>query len=112
MKDSQIGWDKIDGGFHLPIGVSFLDKYQLSFAVVSTVCLDGAHLRDPLQICEPETGFETMVFLNGSTLMSVYTRRYATIQEAQRGHNETVSGLRDKSIMLSIPINYWTMPGD
>ena len=106
MGDRRIGEAKVVGCFGLPIGAEFLEKHQLQYVMVSTVCLEGMHLEDPLGICSEEHGYETMVFLEGSTLLSVFTEKYQTRGAAFRGHKSVVSRLMRGDLPLSIPINY------
>lgn len=89
------------------MGIRFLDREIGKHAkkvVVSTVLLEGAHLRDQLSICSPEHGYETMVFLDGCTFFSLFTAKYKTRTEASRGHASTVRKLRSGKLPLAITI--------
>lgn len=101
----------IKGYFKLPIGVCFLGKpdngKRISILEISTVCLDGAHLRDPFGICDAETGYETMVFMDGSTLFHVYKCNYESQKEAEDGHSHVVNGILAGTVPLAIPIYYF-----
>lgn len=97
-----------------PMGVDVCDVAKGDSAktvLVSTIRMDGAHLEDPLGICGPEYGYETMVFLNGSSLLSVYAQQYKTRQEAQRGHEAAVEQLMARVLPLSLPIHYCCFAG-
>lgn len=109
--DRQIAHDRVAGGFMLPPGLRLFDHppHEPEPAVlVSTVMLDGGHLEDPLGIVEPETGFETMVFIEGCRFFSLYTEHYKTRAAAKRGHSRVLERLRAKTLPLSISVpNYW-----
>ena len=100
----------VKGIFGLPIGIKFLSHefgdYPKSVEV-STVCLEGAHLEDPLAICEPQHGYETMVFLEGCTFFSIFTAKYATHEEAANGHDAIVEKLTAGKLSLAIPLGYY-----
>lgn len=83
-----------------------MDKKR-HFVEVSTVCLKGAHLRDPIGVLSPEYGYETMVFLDGCTFFSLYTAKYKTQQQAARGHNAVVRKLHSHTLPLAIQITYY-----
>jgi len=101
----------VRGVFTVPIGIRLLSHepgHQAKRILVSTVCLEGGHLEDPLRICSPEHGYETMVFLDGCSLFSVFTRKYETRAKAKRGHREVVEKLLAKEIPLSIPLGWYS----
>lgn len=97
----------VEGVFGLPIGIKFLSREvgdHPRTVTVSTVCLDGGHLEDPLGICDAETGFETMVFLEGCTFFSLFTAKYRTRREAVLGHKAALKKLIAGTLPLAIPI--------
>jgi hypothetical protein len=110
----QIGWDRVEGGFYLPMGLRLFqnDPYEPRPAlIVSTVRLDGAHLEAirPGMI-EPETGFETMVFFEECRFFDLYAEHYETREQAATGHADVVKRLREKSLPLTIKItNFWIL---
>lgn len=109
MNPRTVAVTEITGGFSFPIGIKFLDSIDhRRKVVVSTVCLDGGHLEDPLGWCSPETGFETMVFIDGCTFFSAYTAKYAARAEAKAGHRDIVKKIYSGELTLSIPMRYWT----
>lgn len=91
-KERIVQRDIITGLFVLPLGISFLSRRAEDDPVrkieVSTVLLDNGHLEDPLGILEPETGYETLIFLGGCCFFSVYTEKYKTYEEAKAGHQK------------------------
>lgn len=104
----------IKGIFVFPIGWFYSEKRSVKDILVSTVRLDGGHLEDPLGICETETGFETMVFLEGSAVGgTIYVRQYKTLAKAKKGHDAIVAGIMDGSLPLAVPLNYsaWEQQG-
>lgn len=108
----QIGFDRLEGGFMLPMGLRLFDHtpYEPEPAViVSTACLDGAHLEAPVPgMVEPETGFETMVFFEATSFFDLYVERYSSKREAIAGHASVVKRLRAKELPLTIKVNnYW-----
>lgn len=111
MSERIIKQTEVRGCFGLPIGISFLQRGPMEFpksVTVSTVCLAGAHLEDPLRICSPETGYESMVFLDGCTFFSVFSRSYKTRGKAVAGHRSIVRRLRSGKLPLAISLNYTT----
>ncbi len=104
---------KVIGVFALPMGIRFLRREIMDSpksVLVSTVCLEEGHLEDPLGICEPVHGYETMVFLDGCTLFSLFTEKYLNREDAARGHRSIVERLMTKELPLAIPIcsyNAW-----
>lgn len=110
MNDRIVAQTTIAGVFSFPIGFSFFGRKAGDYpktVLISTVCLDGAHLEDPLAISEAETGYETMVFLAGyATGGSIYTKHYKTLDEASAGHNHIVEEIQAGKLTLAIPIDY------
>lgn len=101
---------EVSGTFGLPIGITFMDRPTFPMphkVIVSTVLLDGAHNEDPLKICSLETGYETMVFLDGCTFFSLYTAKYNTRREALRGHGATVRGILKQKVPLAVPLGHY-----
>lgn len=101
---------KVTGLFGLPMGIRFLQRDiadSPKSVLVSTVLLEDAHLEDPLRMCEPEHGYQTMVFLDGCTFFSVFTEKYEGREEAARGHGSIVERLLTGELPLAIPIGYY-----
>lgn len=99
--------DELNGCISFPIGLAFLDSITpRKKLVVSTVALDGVHLEDPLGWCEPETGFETMVFVDGCTFFSVFTQRYKNREDAAAGHADILARLTAGTLQLAAPVRY------
>lgn len=100
----------VSGYFGLPVGIQFLSRDHGRFpdkVVISTVQLDGAFKEDPLKLCSPETGYETMVFLDGCTFFSIYTAKYATEVDANLGHDSVIERLMDGTLPLAIPVRHY-----
>lgn len=109
MDSRTIATSTISGVFSYPLGITFMHREGVDYprtVVVSTVCLEGAHLEDPLQIVQAESGFETLVFLDGITFFSVFTATYATRDEAQAGHACVVERLLKGELPLAIALRY------
>lgn len=101
---------KVAGVFAIPLGIAFLNHERGDYpkwVEVSTVCLEGGHLEDPLHMCEPEHGYETMVFLEGCSFFSLFTAKYETRDEAADGHQSTVRRLLSGDLPLAIPLRYY-----
>lgn len=109
MHPRQVARTTLEGFFPIPIGIRFLDR-EVGISgwpktvVVSTVQVDGGHLEDPLNICDPETGYETMTFLDGCSFFSVHTAKYETREAAAVGHIDIVRRLEAGTLPLSIPV--------
>ncbi|GAC1530502.1 MAG: hypothetical protein NVS2B16_37410 [Chloroflexota bacterium] len=97
----------LEGVFAFPIGVTFLNRTSAKSVEISTVCLEGGHLEDPLGILEPEHGYETMVFPDGSRLLAVASRKYDTREKADEGHDEIVGQILEGKLPLAVPIQYF-----
>lgn len=100
----------VKGVFGLPIGIKFLNREvgdMPKSIEVSTVDLEGGHLEDPMGLCAPEHGFETMVFLDGCTFFSIFTATYATRRQARDGHKATVRKILNNKLPLAISIGYY-----
>jgi len=112
MNARQVRLSEVSGTFGLPIGISALNRsWEDGWAkkvTVSTVCLEGAHAEDPLHICEPEHGYETMVFLEGIESFAVFTAHYRTRQEAVRGHASALRKLLTHNLPLAIPLTHYS----
>lgn len=106
----QVAHTEVKGWFMLPMGVHIFQRppdQHPEKVVVSTVCLDGGHLEDPLHWLEPEHGFETMVFLDGSSMLPVYVEHYETRAQAVRGHKSVLKRLRDKTLPLAFKLAHY-----
>lgn len=111
MNPRVVATTKVTGLFGLPMGIRFLQREIMDSpksVLVSTVCLDGGNLEDPLGICEPENGYETMVFLDGCTFFSLFTAKYANRDDAAGGHRSVVERLLAKELPLAIPLGYYS----
>jgi hypothetical protein len=109
MKDRVVEQSVVKGCFGFPMGIRFLDREIGDYpekVVVSTVDLEGAHSEDPLGICSPEHGFETAIFLDGCTLVSLFRKGYKTRREAVLGHKSVVRKLLSSKLPLAIEIRY------
>ena len=96
------------GTFALPIGLALFDSIDhIKSVTVSTVCLEGGHLRDPLGICSAEHGYETMVFLAGCKLFGVFTAKYSTESDARKGHRSVIRKLLHRTLPLAIDLLYY-----
>ena len=110
MNPRIIAKSKLEGFFGLPIGLRFLQREAgelPKWIEVSTVCLEGGHLEDPLGICEPEHGYETMVFLEDCSFFSVFTAHYETREQAEEGHRSAIEKLIDGELPLAIQLKYY-----
>lgn len=106
--DRVIKTSVVTGKFAFPIGIKMLDTIEPRGTVtVSTVCLEEAHFEDPLDIVSVEHGYETMVFIDGCTLFSVFTESYQTKKEAEAGHDITVKRLYERTLPLAISLYYF-----
>jgi hypothetical protein len=106
----DIGYTTIKGAFSLPIGVNFLQRESGAlpkFVTISTVCLENGHLEDPLGICEPEHGYETMVFLEDCTFFALHTAKYKTRKAAKAGHETIVQKILSGELPLAIQIGHY-----
>lgn len=102
----------VKGAFALPLGIRFLGHEVCDHPKsvdVSTVCLEGGQLEDPLGILAPEHGYETMVFLEGCSFFSLFTAKYETREQAADGHKEVVAKLLSRELPLSIPLPYYSV---
>jgi hypothetical protein len=93
------------------MGIRFLSREvgdYPTWAEISTVCLEGGHLEDPLGWCEPEHGYETMVFLDGCWFFSVFTQKYKTRKQAAMGHDSIIGRLLSGTLPLAIPLGYYS----
>jgi hypothetical protein len=100
----------VSGCFGLPLGIKFFDRKGIpapKSVTVSTVCLNGVHMQDPLHICSPETGYETMVFLEDCTFFSLFTVKYDTRRKAVQGHKSTVRKLLARKLPLAIHLEHY-----
>lgn len=111
--DRVIGHTTVCGTFGLPLGIQFLrHEQQLCSSVeISTVCLDGAYLSDPLGICDAETGYETMVFLEGCTFFSLFTQSYLDRDAASAGHADVLRRILAGTLPLAIPLTHYHARG-
>lgn len=101
--------DSISGAFALPMGLSLFKKHErVSGVCVSTVCLEDGHLEGPPGWCAPEHGYETMVFLDGCSLFSVFTAKYETREEAELGHRSVITRLLagDLPLAIALPVYF------
>jgi hypothetical protein len=107
--------NKVKGGFFLPLGLRLFDRPRAEpnpEVLVSTVLLDGAHLEDSLGIVDAETGYETMVFIEGCSFFSLYTQHYETRADAEAGHHSVLTRLRDKTLPLTIVMDNYYVAND
>lgn len=110
MNDRIVKRSFIRGFFMLPMGLNLYRREAGSgseFIEVSTVCLENGHLEDPLGICEPEHGYETMVFLDGCSFFSLYTAKYKTRRQALAGHRSAIKQLLAEKLPLAIELNHY-----
>jgi hypothetical protein len=113
----QIGWDRLEGGFMLPMGLRLFEHtpYEPEPAViVSTVRLDGAHLESSIPgMVDAETGYETMVFFEATSFFGIYEQHYKSKRAAIAGHASVVRRLKEKTLPLAIKVNnYWVRNTD
>jgi len=111
MNDRQVRFTTIKGVFGVPVGLRLFDRepgHIVHAVEVSTVCLDGAHLEDPLHILDAEHGFETAVFFKGCSIFSIYEEHYETRTRAIRGHKRIVRQILSGKLKLSIQLRHYS----
>lgn len=109
MNPRTVAVTEVAGFFGYPMGVTIFRREPGDYprkVSVSTVCLEGGHLEDPLGWCEPESGYETMVFLDGSSFLPVYQQKFDSREAAAIGHQEVIAKLLDGSLPLALKLNY------